>query len=80
MALNARVSELTESIIIDGIKKNEYGSLVFSDMDLSASNMKNIYNALTQLREGYVAVFAGNDKKGYRFYAGGKDLDAVKLS
>ena len=66
MALNARVSELTESIIIDGIKKNEYGSLVFSDMDLSASNMKNIYNALTQLREGYVAVFAGNDKKGYR--------------
>ena len=80
MALNARVSELTESMIIDGIKKNEYGSLVFSDMDLSASNMKNIYNALTQLREGYVAVFAGNDKKGYRFYAGGKDLDAVKLS
>lgn len=80
MALNARVSELTESMIIDKINKNEYDRLVFADMDLSAANMKNIYNALTDSREGYVAVLTGSDDKGYRFYAGGKDLDAKKLS
>ncbi len=80
MTLNAKVADLTESMIIEKIKSGEYGCLVFTDMDLSASNMKNIYNALTDLKEGYVGLFVGNDDEGYRYYAGGKDMDAKILS
>ena len=80
MTLNAKVADLTESIIIEKIKSGQYDCLVFTDMDLSASNMKNIYNALTDLKEGYVGLFVGNDDEGYRYYAGGKDMDAKILS
>ena len=78
--LNTRIAVLTEERIIDDIKTGVYENLVFTDMELTAVNMKNIYNALTGLKDGWCGIFAGNDEKGYRYYAGGKNLDARLLA
>ncbi len=40
----------------------------------------NIYNELISVKHGYVGIFAGTDDEGYRYYAGGKGLDARKLA
>lgn len=80
MRLSSKVAELTEKIIIEDIKSGVYDKCVFTDMDLSAANMKNIYNELISLREGFVGLFVGSDESGYRYYAGGKDADAKTLS
>ncbi len=78
--LNARIAALTEELIINDVKAGVYENLVFTDMELTAVNMKNIYNALTELKDGWCGIFAGNDEKGYRYYAGGKSLDARLLA
>ena len=80
MRLNSKVAELTEKIIIEDIKSGVYDKCVFTDMDLSAANMKNIYNEFISLREGFVGLFVGDDENGYRYYAGGKDVDAKTLA
>ncbi|MBO4844982.1 MAG: alanyl-tRNA editing protein [Lachnospiraceae bacterium] len=80
MRLNSKVAELTEKIIIENIKSGVYDKCVFTDMDLSAANMKNIYNEFISLREGFVGLFVGDDENGYRYYAGGKDVDAKTLA
>ena len=77
--LTAKVATLTENAIIDNVKSGLYNRCVFTDMDLSAANMKNIYNALTELRSGYVGLFVGDDERGYRYYCGGNGLDAGAL-
>ena len=80
MQLTAKVAELTERIIIEDIKAGKYDKCVFTDMELSAANMKNIYNELISLRDGYVGLFAGSDEGGYRYYGGGRDVDAKNLA
>ena len=42
--------------------------------------MKNLYNTLRSLRDGYCGIFCGSDEDGYRYYAGGKELDARVLA
>ena len=80
MSLNSKVAELTEKIIIEDIKAGVYDKCVFTDMDLSAANMKNIYNELVSLRDGYAGLFVGSDESGYRYYAGGSNADAKILA
>lgn len=80
--LKARVSGLVEKSItdrIDMLGENDLGC-IFTDEDLNANNMKNIYNVLTQKVPGFVGIFVGTDETGYRFNAGGRDLDARELS
>jgi alanyl-tRNA synthetase len=42
--------------------------------------MKNIFNELVSLREGFVGLFVGSDEEGYRYYAGGRGKDARELA
>jgi len=78
--LSTKVAILTESSIIERIKSQESDRCIFSSIELSAANMKNIFNELASLRSGYVGVFCGNDDDGYRYYAGAKDKDASNLA
>lgn len=80
LSLRARSAELTEKLIINDVKAGVYGNCVFTDMELSAVSMKNIYNTLITLKDGWCGIFVGNDAEGYRYYAGGRDMDARDLA
>ena len=77
-ALKAKLSEYAEKSILSGITEDGPGC-IFTDMELSPVSMKNIFNELVARKTGYVGIFAGNDQKGYMYYAGGRDLDAREL-
>ena len=83
-SLNSKFAELAEKSILDSIREsaenNEIGRCVFTDTELSPTSMKNIFNELVSLRDGYVGLFVGNDEEGYRYYAGGRDSDARELA
>lgn len=78
--LNTTVAELTEELLSRDIRTGIFGAAVCTQMELSAVNMKNLYNTLHSLRDGYCGIFCGNDNDGYKYYAGGKDLDARVLA
>ena len=78
-ALKAKLSEYAEKSILSGITEDGPGC-IFTDMELSPVSMKNIFNELVARKTGYVGIFAGNDQKGYMYYAGGRDLDARELA
>ena len=78
-ALNAKLAEVTEKEILEEVDSGDFTGTVFTDMDLTPLSMKNIYNAMIEKHEGYVGIFAGDDENGYRYYAGGKGLDAREL-
>ncbi len=78
--LSSISAELTEKLILSDVSAGLYGNCVFTDMELSPVSMKNIYNALIEIKTGYCGIFAGNDENGYRYYAGGKNLDAKLLA
>ncbi len=80
LSLHSRNAALTERMILSDIRSGVFQNLVFTDLDLSPGNMKNIYNELTSLKEGCCGVFAGNDEEGYRYYAGGGKTDARLLA
>ncbi|MCR5620134.1 MAG: hypothetical protein K6F65_08535 [Lachnospiraceae bacterium] len=77
--LKAKLSEYAEKAILSGITDDGPGC-IFTDMELSPVSMKNIFNELTARKSGYVGIFAGNDQKGYMYYAGGRGLDARELA
>lgn len=55
--------------------------VIITDTELSAANMKNVYNALCdRFSEGYVGVFTGDDSSGYRYNAGIVGKDARDLA
>ena len=54
--------------------------VIFTDDNIPAPVMKNIYNALTERYDGFVGIFAGNDESGYRYNAGSRDLDSRDLA
>ena len=78
--LQTTVAELTEESIARDIRAGVYRETVCTQMGLSAVSMKNLYNTLRSLREGFCGIFCGNEEEGYRYYAGGKDLDARTLA
>ena len=82
--LKRRLAGLSERSILEEIQNRasdeDFNGCVFTDMDLSPISMKNIYNELISVKHGYVGIFAGTDDEGYRYYAGGKGLDARKLA
>ena len=61
--------------IISELKEGKNACL-FIDEDASPAIMKNCYNAMCEKYEGKVAVFAGKDGKGYRYYAGSRSEDS----
>lgn len=76
------VSAFREKAYLDAVEtmpQSEPGC-IFAEGDLSATNMKNIYNALTTHFSGYVGVFCGSDAEGYRYFAGSSHLDSTVLA
>jgi len=78
--LKSQLSDYKEKVIIEDIISNPDNRCIFTKEQLSAQNMKNIFNTLIQHCAGYVGIFAGTDDAGYRYYAGGKGLDARELA
>ena len=81
--LKKQIAELSEKAILDGIRnctEDELPGCIFTETDLSPVSMKNIFNEMTSLRKGYTGLFVGDDETGYRYYAGGKDIDARTLA
>ncbi len=78
--LHTAIASLREELILRDIRAGVYRKTVCTGMTLGAVSMKNLYNTLRSLREGYCGIFCGNDEEGYRYYAGGKDLDARALA
>lgn len=54
--------------------------IIFTDDNIPATVMKNVYNALTEKYDGFVGIFVGNDESGYRYNAGSRDLDSGDLA
>ncbi len=78
--LTNEAGTLTEQLLLKDINAGICKNAVCTEMALSPVSMKNLYNTLTRLREGFCGIFSGNDEDGYRYYAGGKDLDAGILA
>ncbi len=79
-AVKSELSDYKEKAIIEGIVANPQIRCIFSNNQLSAQNMKNIYNVLVENCTGYVGLFEGSDEEGYRYYAGGNGLNARELA
>ena len=81
-ALKSELSELREKEIIDNLVKMgaTESHVIFTDLNLSPANMKNIFNALTEHFDDYVGIFVGTKDSGYRYYAGSKTLDTSILA
>ena len=77
--LKSRLSELAEKSVLSELVPEGPGC-IFTDIDLTPTSMKNIYNELVSRKKGYVGVFTGDDEKGYKYYAGGSGLDARVLA
>lgn len=80
--LKRRLSSATQSSLLhqlDMLKESD-PKTVFTDAELTANDMKTIYNEMISRFDGFVGVFCGNDTTGYRFNAGGRNLDARELS
>lgn len=80
--LKSELSELREKEYLISVSSMAADDkhLIFSSDELSALNMKNIFNALTSRFDGFVGVFVGNDTDGYRYYAGSRDNDSKELA
>ena len=57
-----------------------FGHVEFVDGDFPVASMKNIYNYLLTKYKGYVAVLAGDDENGYRYFGGIADGDSRELA
>jgi alanyl-tRNA synthetase len=77
--LKEKLGNLTEKSILEDAGKENFNGLVITEMELTPANMKNIFNSLLLMHEGYVGIFTGTDETGYMYYAGGKGLDAREL-
>ncbi|MBQ6441940.1 MAG: alanyl-tRNA editing protein [Lachnospiraceae bacterium] len=78
--LHTTIAELTEELLSRDIRAGVFEETVCTQMELGAVSMKNLYNTLRSLRDGYCGIFCGSDEDGYRYYAGGKELDARVLA
>ena len=88
--LKAGLAEIKEKLLLDevdrmgtetsGTDPRKTAHVIFTDDDIPAVVMKNIYNALCGRFDGFVGVFAGNDEQGYRYNAGSRDKDSRELA
>ena len=79
LKLKAGLAQAREKALIDEVNRmSDEGSahVIFTDDDIPAAVMKNVYNVLSQRFGGFVGVFAGSDEAGYRYNAGSRDLDS----
>ncbi len=53
--------------------------LIFTEDDFPAASLKNVYNLLKNTYSGYVGIFMGDDKTGYRYCAGSRDVSSKTL-
>ena len=65
--------------ILENVRSGKQTGPVITDAKLSPVDMKNIFNEIVAVTEGYTGVFSGSDAEGYTYYAGGKQLDARRL-
>lgn len=81
-ALKIKLSSAVQGRVLSALNNIKDGDpkCVFSEDELTANDMKNIYNEMVSRFTGYVGVFCKSGDEGYRFNAGGKDLDARLLS
>jgi alanyl-tRNA synthetase len=78
--LKSELAGVKEKALIDEAGRMSPPYIIFGDDNLPAPVMKNVYNALTEMFDGFVGVFAGNDDEGYRYNAGSRDLDSRELA
>ena len=80
--LKGKLAEALERGVIDRIEAAgaDGPGCLFVGSDFPAASMKNIYNILTAKFDGYVGVFAGDDKEGYRYNAGIGNGDSRELA
>lgn len=52
----------------------------FVESDFPAASMKNIYNHMLSKYNGYVAIIAGDDETGYRYFGGSISNDSRELA
>ena len=69
--------ELQIQAIIENLSAEEK-PCIFTDAELSPTNMKNLFNLLCERFEGYVGLFVGDGS--YRYYAGSRTLDSRELA
>ncbi len=78
----AKISELKEREYIQMINNMSIDDLhiIVTEDELTAGNMKNLFNCLTEKFDGYVGIFVGSDTDGYRYNIGSRNLETVKLA
>ena len=78
-SLKEKLSVSLQKTILENIRIGNQKGPVITDAKLSPVDMKNIFNEIVAVTEGYTGVFSGSDVEGYTYYAGGKKLDARRL-
>lgn len=81
-SLKMRLSSAVQGRLIGELDmiKDGMPKCIFSEDELTANDMKNIYNEMVSRFTGFVGVFCKSDDDGYRFNAGGQNLDARELA
>ena len=77
VSLRSELAGLKEKTLLDKAGKER---IIFTDEDIPAPVMKNVYNALAERYDGFVGIFVGDDGSGYRYNAGSRDLDSRDLA
>ena len=78
--LRSQLASVKEKALIEEADRLTGPYILFTDDDLPAVVMKNVYNALAERYDGYVGIFAGNDEDGYRYNAGSRTMDSRDLA
>jgi len=73
----AIITSIEEKIKLGNIGDNYFE---FVNEALPQVILKNVYNYLTANFSGYVGIFAGNDKDGYRYLAGSANKDSRNIA
>lgn len=85
LEIKLQLNKLNETMILDRISAipeadRSDNHIEFVDSDFPQPVMKNIYNEMAALFDGYVGIFAGDDENGYRYLAGTANGDSRILA
>ncbi len=67
------------SIQISALREDALSPMLFTD-GVDTSSIRNAVNEMTKSHDGYCGIFNGNDKEGYSFIIGSRDLDCNDLA
>ena len=67
------------SIQISALREDALSPMLFTE-GVDTSSIRNAVNEMTKSHDGYCGIFNGNDKEGYSFIIGSRDLDCNDLA